>query len=778
VKTISILGSNWQPSTEFVLEHLSVPDQLPLKLGSFNKGLDNAHVDVLLDPALTNAVDDLVRACIQQQLFDLSLAKGLQTSEMDAVEAFSQIHQAVSLSVNQAARNSARRELVQLYQLALVKYILVCTDRELQVLRHDLEAGRDDAEYFSGDASLAHREHLSTLAMQQRTIRYRVCSQILRILRKIETGELRKSRKSIIGLSWPVPESMLFNPLLQLGGLGGEEDFFSNYPVIFYQAERFSLVNKVLINALSAWLPDTLGFPPIPIHESDYKSLPVRLDTGELPGYVEVEEYLRQVMSPMEYKENMFSWLDKPKNLGRLLGGEKGEWPQPGFWRNTHWAGFQRGFLEKIEKALTQQGLVAELYASLQMPQLARDLGRHCPLHAVYEYLSDHRTRKSLLQLLQNSKTGADANTVLIRVEQAKKDMKQLPDGHRQQALVAMLTGYARLRHDLKASWIAYRAMNNIKLLDSQEDIKLSRSNALLNEFVVAGDRSSEQNLVVGHVIIKADLRGSTRLTAKMREKDLNPAAYFSKNLFDPINALLEKYGASKVFVEGDAVILMIPEYAGHNQNAMVVARACGLANRILDVVKRRNSENRHLGLPELELGIGIAYIDEAPTYLFDEDRRITISPAINRADRLSSSASALHSISLLKGQSGWGVELIKPADCSAGLSDELTLQRYNVNGIALDAAAFSHLLSELVLKKIKATGIGGNAGDKYFVGRFPDLAGNSNWLMVREAGVHVWNGDAYGELLEPVRKFYEVVSDSRILKRLREKLSSGRTEN
>jgi len=43
---------------------------------------------------------------------------------------------------------------------------------------------------------------------------------------------------------------------------------------------------------------------------------------------------------------------------------------------------------------------------------------------------------------------------------------------------------------------------------------------------------------------------------------------------------------------------------------------------------------------------------------------------------------------------------------------------------------------------------------------------------------VHVWNGDAYGELLEPVRKFYEVVSDSRILKRLREKLSSGRTEN
>ncbi len=772
MRNISILGSNWQPSKEFILEHLSVPQFPLLKLENFHKGMDNAHIDVYLDPALTSAVGNLVQSIIQQQLHDLSLVEGLQISESDEVNFFSETHQAVSLAVNQAARSGAKRELVQLYQLSLVKYILVRTDKELRVLREDLEADLSDTESYSGSIDLRHREHLTVLAMQHHMIRYRVCSQILRILRKIESNELRKLRKSFIGLSWPVPQSMLFNPLIQMGGLGQEESFLTNYPVLFHKSTRFLLVNKILTNELSSWLPEHLRFPPIPIYESDYKSLPTRLDTGELPGYAEVEEYLRHVISPNEFKENILSWLDTPSNLVSLLGGEKGEWPQSGPWRNVNWNNFQRALMTRLEKTLAQQGLLTELYASVQMPQLARDLGPHCPLHIVYEYLADLRTRKSLLQQLRNTKAVTDVNAVLMRVAQAKKEVTQSPDGYRQQALVAMLEGYARLRHDLKTAWHAYLAMNSIKLLENKEDINLSRSNTLLNEFLVCDSQRAEESVVIGHVIIKADLRGSTLLTTKMRDKDLNPAAYFSQNLFDPISALLEKYGASKVFIEGDAVILMIPEYAEHERNRMVVARACGMASRILAVVKRRNRKNRHLSLPELELGVGIAYIDEGPTYLFDEGRRITISPAINRADWLSSNAVTLHGIGQYKGKHGWGVEVVLPANCDAGLSGQLALQRYNVNGIELDAPAFTHLLSELVMKKVKATGIGGNARDRYYVGRFPDLSGKYHWLMLREAKVHIWTGDDYGEQLDPVQKFYEVVSDAKMLKKLRDKLS------
>ena len=41
-------------------------------------------------------------------------------------------------------------------------------------------------------------------------------------------------------------------------------------------------------------------------------------------------------------------------------------------------------------------------------------------------------------------------------------------------------------------------------------------------------------------------------------ERELNPASYFSLNFYDPVNKLLAKYGATKVFLEGDAIILAL----------------------------------------------------------------------------------------------------------------------------------------------------------------------------------------------------------------------------
>ncbi len=664
---------------------------------------------------------------------------------------------------------------MQLYQLSLVKCILTTTDKALQTQRADLVAGRDDAEAFSGENSVQHRDRLSLLAMQHQDVRYRICSQIFRVLRKMESSELRKLRKSTIGLSWPVSEGMLFNPLLLLGGVGSETGFIRNYPFMFHQPERFAQVNRILIQVLSAWLPEYLDSPPVTLDLGDYSSLLTRHDTGQLPGYAQVERYLRQVMAPLEYEECKLSWLDDQDNLMSLLGGERGGWPEPGSWRNPKWSDFQRGLLSRLETALAKEGLDVELYASAQMPQVLRKLGFGCPIQPVYEYLTGRRSRKVLQQQLQKLRTTSDLDVLLSSIDQIQQGARQIPEGLRQQTLVSMLGGFARLRHDLKSAWTSFRAMNGIHLLDSKEHIELSRSNGLLNEFLLGEGQQSTKAQVVGHVIIKADLRGSTQLAASMCKKDLNPAAYFSQNLFDPINTLLERYGASKVFIEGDAVILMIPEYAGYEHNGMVVARACGLSNRILDVVKNRNVENRHLGLPVLELGVGIAYIDESPTYLFDEGHKITLSPAINRADRLSSNAVALHGIRNKKGSTGWGVEVALPANCVTGLSGQSALQRYNVNGIELDAPAFNHLLNDLVMKKIKTSGLGGKSREKFFVGRFPDMTDKNEWLIVREARVHIWEGEAYGKALEPLQKFYEVVSDGKLLKRVRDKLSGAK---
>ncbi len=155
-------------------------------------------------------------------------------------------------------------------------------------------------------------------------------------------------------------------------------------------------------------------------------------------------------------------------------------------------------------------------------------------------------------------------------------------------------------------------------------------------EYPLPEERVKEEKPIISHVILKADIRGSMDITHTMRVRGLNPASYFSLNFFDPISEILGDYDASKVFIEGDAIILSIFENEDTAQGWYSVARACGLAVNMLHIVRQYNVKNQKHDLPVLELGIGICYKQSPPAFLFDGDSRIMISHAINLADRLS----------------------------------------------------------------------------------------------------------------------------------------------
>ena len=164
---------------------------------------------------------------------------------------------------------------------------------------------------------------------------------------------------------------------------------------------------------------------------------------------------------------------------------------------------------------------------------------------------------------------------------------------------------------------------------------QLSAMNGTLYEFLLPEEQKPSEEKVVRHVIIKADVRDSSRLTRSLLESGMNPASYFSLNFYDPVNKLLSKYGASKVFLEGDAIILAILERDG--EPGLAVARAAVLAREIIDIVRGYNQLLERAGLPGIELGVGISYQDSAPMYLMDGEQRIMISDALNESDRLSS---------------------------------------------------------------------------------------------------------------------------------------------
>ena len=108
---------------------------------------------------------------------------------------------------------------------------------------------------------------------------------------------------------------------------------------------------------------------------------------------------------------------------------------------------------------------------------------------------------------------------------------------------------------------------------------------------------------VSSHVIIKADVRGSTGITKDLLARGMNPASHFSMNLHEPVKRMLERYGAAKVFIEGDAIILAIYETEAKRATQRAVARACVLAREILAVTQAYNQRARTTNLPALELG-------------------------------------------------------------------------------------------------------------------------------------------------------------------------------
>mgnify|MGYP001134380566 CR=1 FL=1 len=274
---------------------------------------------------------------------------------------------------------------------------------------------------------------------------------------------------------------------------------------------------------------------------------------------------------------------------------------------------------------------------------------------------------------------------------------------------------------------------------------------------------------VIRHAILKADVRGSTRITEELIRKNLNPATHFSLNFFDPVNTVIERYGAAKVFIEGDAMILAFNEWNTPHSEHLAVSRACGMAVEMLQVVKHQNKRLAVHGLPELELGIGIAFETTPPHYLFDGDNCITISPAINRADRLSACSWALREWYGDTVLSTTHAAVYEPSEnaLKVGQKAETDLI-YNLNGIILEPSAFKKLTRELKFRPIENS-ILEYPGSKLHTARFPDREGSSHTLIIREAPVQIYDPEhePSDAPFSEQRRFYEVVYDAHIIQQL-----------
>jgi len=256
----------------------------------------------------------------------------------------------------------------------------------------------------------------------------------------------------------------------------------------------------------------------------------------------------------------------------------------------------------------------------------------------------------------------------------------------------------SRFHRDVRKMRVLENVLESINLLNNARLRELSEINGTLYEFLLPQEEKPVEQRVNDHVVLKADIRDSTFLTRSMLERGLNPASFFSLNFFEPVNKLLPRYGAEKVFIEGDAIILALLENEG--QRGFAVARTCVMAREMLNIVRAYNAASTESGMPPLEIGIGIAYQSSAPLYLMDGAHRIMISQALNLSDRLS----ACHKRArrqLRDSKSAFNVFVFQTADedAVAGAVEDFLLN-YNVGGIHLPRAAYEKLRNEVSLEE------------------------------------------------------------------------------
>jgi hypothetical protein len=342
------------------------------------------------------------------------------------------------------------------------------------------------------------------------------------------------------------------------------------------------------------------------------------------------------------------------------------------------------------------------------------------------------------------------------------------------------LQDFSQYHRDLRRLETLNAALDSVNLVSTEKLRELSRMNGTLYEFLLPEEQKQpDENRVLRHVVLKADVRDSTRLTRTLMDKGLNPASYFSLNFYDPVNKLLGKYGAQKVFLEGDAIILAILEHEG--EPGLAVSRACVLAREIIEIVRGYNELMQRSGMPGLELGVGITLQESAPLYLMDGERQIMISEALNESDRLSSCNKRARKV--MESQAGPFHVYVFQAAGGALAKDEAenpedSILSFNLGGIRMNEAAFRKLEQEISLVplavKLPPSIASSDKGEyRLFSATVPVDRDIFRKIVVRVSRVPRINVEDFSVQGWTDRTYYEVCTDPAIYAALEKKKSA-----
>ena len=404
---------------------------------------------------------------------------------------------------------------------------------------------------------MEYRERLAAFQVKKKIILRKTGQELFQTLREVEKETLARTRRSLFGEE--TDDGSYFSYPLFLNRLALSEDGRDDYLCAEYYV------------MLGNWDRD-----------ADRYGRMREIASGFFRGM-----YGEEISG-----ETIDAWMNVPENARALVGSGTPDESDEGVAQQERLAAWVRlledeKVMENVIASYHVVPLLAEYAPRINPQQLKNALVDRAECDRVERMIQDHG------KLSPNSLYAAVEKVAGCRgAERAKLAARFLQD-------------FLLYHRDLRRLETLNAALDAVNLVANERMRELSRVNGTLYEFLLPEEElEPDAERVLRHVVMKADVRDSTRLTRTMMEKGMNPASYFSLNFYDPVNKLLAKYGAQKVFLEGDAIILAILEREG--EPGLAVSRACVLAREIIEIVRGYNEMVQRSG--DAAAGTGSGY--------------------------------------------------------------------------------------------------------------------------------------------------------------------------
>src|SRR5258706_3755854 len=722
-----------------------------IPMASLSIGVDNIHHDVFLSPRFVQASREYLFDLIRQH------TKGSYVggTELRAVKGpdhttFRKLLTDFMQSAVTKAKFHKNIEIDLLFRLGLLKFLtLEIGNQFANLILEGKEWIRQRGEHFERSQQ-AHviKAKLSELQSARRRVLRTVGQQVAQMVVDAEENVVCKARRALFGDDFPALYDLLKNRLIFLDG-GKDDSYFLEHFVLLgnyvRDPDRFEAMDELFqefLQQAGVAIPREADFveaqhgyqsmldqaqamrDEIANLEGQRELLRKKLDRGDSflnkflgpsdPANIKaslndielrlnhqelrLEEFGPQIEAAKEkldfflkdHNSRLGDFLNDPQNARRLFDPAA----EPESLRVV-----RTQLLSQLLERLEQHEVLYHILAGYEIRAIAAQF--HPPLHL--QQLRKALVFKDELKRVEQVLKQVHAKQLSAKpIEDLSRKIRRYSHDEIEDLVLRFAVDFLRLRRELRDADHLTTCMERINLVTTEQARELSRLNNRLYECVLQDEAKPQQDQVVSHVIIKADVRGSTKMTQDLLSRGLSPASHFSLNLHEPVKKLLDRFNAKKVFIEGDAVILAIFETEANLTYARAVAKACILSRQILIVCNSYNDGASRSDLPALELGIGVAFQGSAPTYWTDGDSRIMISQALNLSDRLSGCAKlAKRMLGAQKTHFSVFQFLNAMEGASAEELDEF-LVRFNMNGIELNEEGFQKLSEEISLDSIE----------------------------------------------------------------------------